>query len=36
MEGQVFQKKFDTSLKPGETRNLQVDLPAGTIPSPIR
>jgi len=30
MEGEGIEKKFDTNLKPGETRNLQVDLPAGT------
>jgi uncharacterized cupredoxin-like copper-binding protein len=30
VEGQGIQKKFDTNLKPGETRNLQVELPAGT------
>jgi Cupredoxin-like domain len=29
-EGQGIEKKFDMNLKPGETRNLQVDLPAGT------
>jgi plastocyanin len=30
LEGEGIEKKFDTNLKPGETRNLQVDLPAGT------
>jgi len=30
VEGQGFEKKFDTNLKPGETRSLRVDLPAGT------
>ena len=30
IEGEGIEKKFDTNLKPGETRNLQVDLPAGT------
>jgi hypothetical protein len=30
VEGQGLEKKFDTPLKPGETRSLRVDLPAGT------
>jgi uncharacterized cupredoxin-like copper-binding protein len=30
VEGQGFEKKFEMNLKPGETRNLQVNLPAGT------
>jgi uncharacterized cupredoxin-like copper-binding protein len=30
IEGEGIEKKFDSNLKPGETRNLQVDLPAGT------
>jgi len=30
VEGQGLEKKFEMNLKPGETRNLQVDLPAGT------
>jgi hypothetical protein len=30
IEGEGIEKKFDTNLKPGETRNLPVDLPAGT------
>jgi uncharacterized cupredoxin-like copper-binding protein len=30
VEGQGIQKKFDTNLKPGETKNLQAELPAGT------
>jgi uncharacterized cupredoxin-like copper-binding protein len=30
VEGQGIEKKFDTNLKPGETRSLRVDLPAGT------
>ncbi len=30
VEGEGIEKTFDTNLKPGETRNLQVDLPAGT------
>jgi uncharacterized cupredoxin-like copper-binding protein len=30
VEGEGIEKKFDTNLKPGETRNLQVDLPVGT------
>ena len=30
VEGEGIEKKFDTNLKPGETRSLQVDLPAGT------
>jgi uncharacterized cupredoxin-like copper-binding protein len=30
VEGKGIEKKFDTNLKPGETRNLQVDLPVGT------
>jgi hypothetical protein len=30
VEGQGFEKKFDTNLQPGETRSLQVELPAGT------
>jgi uncharacterized cupredoxin-like copper-binding protein len=30
VEGQGLEKKFDAALKPGETRSLQVDLPAGT------
>jgi uncharacterized cupredoxin-like copper-binding protein len=30
VEGQGIEKKFDAALKPGETRSLQVDLPAGT------
>jgi hypothetical protein len=28
--GEGIEKKFDTPLKPGETRSLRVDLPAGT------
>jgi plastocyanin len=27
--GEGIEKKFDTNLKPGETRSLQVDLPVG-------
>ena len=30
VEGQGLEKKFETTLKPGETRTLEVDLPAGT------
>jgi hypothetical protein len=30
VEGEGIEKTFDTNLKPGETRNLPVDLPAGT------
>ena len=30
VEGEGIEKTFDTNLKPGETRNLQVDLPTGT------
>lgn len=30
VEGKGLEKKFEMNLKPGETRNLQVDLPAGT------
>jgi Cupredoxin-like domain len=30
IEGEGIEKKFDTNLKPGETRSLPVDLPAGT------
>jgi plastocyanin len=30
VEGEGIEKKFDTNLKPGETRHLQVDLPTGT------
>jgi hypothetical protein len=30
VEGQGIEERFDTNLKPGETRSLQVDLPAGT------
>jgi len=30
VEGEGIEKTFETNLKPGETRNLQVDLPAGT------
>lgn len=30
VEGQGLEERFDTNLKPGETRNLQVDLAAGT------
>jgi plastocyanin len=30
VEGEGIEKKFDTNLKPGETRDLQVDLPVGT------
>jgi hypothetical protein len=29
VEGQGIEQKFDTNLQPGETRNLQVDLPVG-------
>jgi len=29
VEGEGLEQKFDTNLKAGETRNLQVDLPAG-------
>jgi hypothetical protein len=30
VEDQGLEKKFETNLKPGETQNLRVDLPAGT------
>jgi hypothetical protein len=30
VEGEGIAKTFDTNLKPGETRNLPVELPAGT------
>jgi uncharacterized cupredoxin-like copper-binding protein len=30
VEGEGIEKTFDTPLQPGETRHLQVDLPAGT------
>jgi hypothetical protein len=30
VEGQGLEERFDVHLKPGETKNLQVDLPAGT------
>jgi plastocyanin len=30
VKGEGIEQKFDTNLKPGETRNLQIDLPAGT------
>ncbi len=30
VEGESIEKTFDTPLQPGETRHLQVDLPAGT------
>jgi plastocyanin len=30
IEGEGLEKSFETKLKPGETRNLQIDLPAGT------
>jgi plastocyanin len=30
VEGQGIETKFDTNLKPGETRSLEVDLAAGT------
>lgn len=30
VEGKSIEKKFDTNLKPGETKSLQVELPAGT------
>jgi uncharacterized cupredoxin-like copper-binding protein len=30
IEGQGIEERFDTNLKPGELRSLQVDLPAGT------
>jgi plastocyanin len=30
VEGEGLEKSFETKLKPGETRNLQIDLPAGT------
>lgn len=30
VEGEGIEKAFDTNLKPGETRNLQMNLPAGT------
>jgi hypothetical protein len=30
VEGQGLEKKFSMNLKPGETRNLQMDLPAAT------
>jgi plastocyanin len=30
LEGEGIEKTFDTPLQPGETRHLQVDLPAGT------
>jgi uncharacterized cupredoxin-like copper-binding protein len=30
VEGEGIEKTFDTNLKPGETRNLPVDLAAGT------
>jgi uncharacterized cupredoxin-like copper-binding protein len=30
VEGEGIEKAFDTNLKPGETRNLQVNLPVGT------
>jgi uncharacterized cupredoxin-like copper-binding protein len=30
VEGKGLEQKFEMNLKPGETRNLQVDLPPGT------
>jgi hypothetical protein len=30
VDGEGVEKKFDTNLEPGESRNLQVELPAGT------
>ena len=30
VEGQNIERAFETPLKPGKTRSLQVDLPAGT------
>jgi hypothetical protein len=30
VEGEGIEKTFDTNLKPGETKNLPVELPAGT------
>jgi len=30
VEGEGVEKSFEIKLKPGETKNLQVDLPAGT------
>jgi hypothetical protein len=30
VEGQGLEKKFEMNLKPGETKDFQVDLPAGT------
>jgi hypothetical protein len=38
VEGQSLEKKFVTDLKPGETKSLQVDLPAGkyTVYCPLK
>lgn len=30
VEGEGLERKFEMNLKPGESKNLQVDLPAGT------
>jgi hypothetical protein len=37
VEGQGIEKKFDTNLQPGETRDLHVDLPIGkyTVYCPV-
>jgi plastocyanin len=37
VEGEGIEKAFDTNLKPGETRNLQVNLPVGiyTVYCPV-